>query len=1707
MKKSVFSASRHVKDAYLRYLKTAYGFADENLQAKFDLLLQDATTVTKGPYITLGREYAEGRSLADLVRAGVLHPDLLKLDWRFDTNRPLYVHQDKAVCTAADRRHFLVTTGTGSGKTECFLIPVLDWCLKHRGKGLKAVIIYPMNALANDQKDRIDALKLEERTGLKCNIYTSQTSEAERKQAREADIVITNYKQMEFLLIRKIDREMFGENLRFLVLDEVHSYRGAQATEIACLIRRLKAHTGLLNGEILCVGTSATASAGSEGRDRLSRFASSLFGETVHEEDCIGSAFKPQEVDTAAKYVPPPAAVSEEELEDLDSDDPKVIHAMVRRLTGRSINDEGAPPGQNIRAVLRGNAVAQALEQALADPKVIDDVESELRKVRGRQDADRAGLLREAMAYLKVGSFHQGDEDRPRFRPKLHGFFHGAYNITLCADPECREFNPHGDRACRTCKNWAAPVVLCRTCGQEYHKAHYDKDTGALRGTADFFTGKDIVYLTPEIHSEDEEDSNGQDGLPGVDDDDGPRDVKNMDRVDLCIKCAKITRGNSCADCAGRTKPYYMYEGDMHTCPACKDSYRRYEIVSPLRTGAAASTSVLITHHIEIMNDAERKLLVFLDNRQDVAHQAGYTQDKHRKFGLRHWIGHLIRTRTQGKPVFLTDLPSLLLEHYVPTIEPRRLGGSERERWLEALSIQAAMEFTRYTRERGSLETLGLVEIDYDFPANITGYPEFVDLAKRAGVSPDKFLTLVRAMLDIMRQAAAVDYDFFQQPLNPLRVRRLAELQDAPYSVRFPERGYQARAYTFDRTKALIAAGISGFVREEDGRGQYPGIQKLFAEILKWKNEDAADLIRETVQFLSKPEINLLRRPTNFSLPPKARTLSVKLYHVNREMIRLSVPKRIYMCSNCKTVRAYDPGTCPKKRDGTMRPVNLNENNYYVQLYKGRPFRMRVEEHSAQVPETKRKDLETYFKDGKIEVMVASPTMELGVDIGGLNAVVLRGAPPSPANYIQRAGRAARRSGIGFISTLCTGRSHDRHTFEDPGRFVQGYFHPPTIRLDNPYIVHRHMRSFILENMDHPFPAMMVDFLDNYDPPSRMDRDPIRKLCAEVHRKKGDLVKNLSKLFARDRNEGRATGYDGRECEALIDSFENDVNSVFERWWQRVEHLHNEWKTYNRFGSPRYDKKRADAKEKAYFQITKDRERAYTLNYLAEDGLLPSYQFPTDMFALDTGIGEPAVLRRAAHIGIREFAPGNVVYSNGRKLKPIRVLVAGRSPKLSTARERGQLETRYFCKTCDAISVQRKNHCPQCGDEMVEREILRADSFEAMNESRIGSEEESREQKCYDVRTFLVSEESNNYQKFIYRHCVMEVRERTSLITCNFGPTDRKDQAGAGFMLCRECGRYHHNPFPKTKAEEKEMKKWKEQQHDRYCGPAQNPTSPFLDERFSELTLAYQFKANVLLLTPSDASVPKNVEYWHETFVEALILGAVDVLELEPQEIRGLVHNVGRGKKQILIYETTAGGAGYISEIAEKLPEIAAAAFDRLYKHECVQACYSCLLGYHNPHLHDSLDKRVIQSFLQSCMDDRVTERRKPEETVAEKKLEGGGTESQESAYEVGYIEKTLLAAMKQLSNLPEPVAQYEFKNDAGDIVTVADFAYPDKKIAIYCDSLEHHMNRKSLSKDAEKRNWLQSLGWKVLVFWGHVIQEDPKKCAMEILEAVQISA
>ncbi|MCS6803434.1 MAG: DEAD/DEAH box helicase, partial [Dehalococcoidia bacterium] len=315
-----------LRETIVRYLATTVGVSDDypKLAQRIRSELERNATLVKGPYLETLPDFEKGRTIADLCAADVLHRDWAVLRARGHGahlwTRPLHGHQDRALSLARTGENYLVATGTGSGKTEAFLYPLIDRILRDPERdrpGVRAVIIYPLNALANDQlyfrlaplllrdlgdpgitfgrftsavgaaadrREVEDELRrnelLMEALGRPAAIPASWLLSRQEMLERPPHILITNYAMLEHILLLPRNAPLFARaRLQTLVLDEVHTYTGAQAIEVAFLLRKLKNHLGLEPGQLNCVGTSASLPPGERAESQILAFASDLFGE------------------------------------------------------------------------------------------------------------------------------------------------------------------------------------------------------------------------------------------------------------------------------------------------------------------------------------------------------------------------------------------------------------------------------------------------------------------------------------------------------------------------------------------------------------------------------------------------------------------------------------------------------------------------------------------------------------------------------------------------------------------------------------------------------------------------------------------------------------------------------------------------------------------------------------------------------------------------------------------------------------------------------------------------------------------------------------------------------------------------------------------------------------------------------------------------------------------------------------------------------------------------------------------------------------------------------------------------------------------------------------------------------------------------------------------------------------------------------------
>ncbi|MBI4529878.1 MAG: DEAD/DEAH box helicase [Deltaproteobacteria bacterium] len=1714
---SVIESVRHLVEQYRSFIKSSYRLADPALRAQFEGHVDRAEVLVKGPYVTLARDFAEGRKLSQLLASGCGHPALAGLNWPF-RDASLYAHQEDALRAVAPGRNVIVKTGTGSGKTEAFLLPVLSGVLRLKEEGVqgtKAILLYPMNALANDQLLRLRELIRDSKTGITFSLYTGESetvapalgeplsghelTRREEIRRNPPDVLLTNYKQLEFLLVRKADRALFTPALRYVVLDEIHSYRGALATELACLLRRLKARCGVKKGSLRVIGTSATVSQDAGGDAALARFATDLFDEAFEPRDIIGERYGERPTPKST-YEPPLIELSAAELRLFTQMDESGLVRLAEKLCGRKAPD-GVSTHEKLQALLSGNLFVDALMIATESPRTLEEIAAALReKVPACHNISTETIVRLVEAYLLLGSY--GDEKEPPFlRPKLHTFFHGVYDVGLCMNPTCRKLATDGSDSCRHCGSAVRPAVLCRTCGQDFVKIRFDPDHPEQTvPNDDFLSDEDSAFITPHLVGErtdtdEESDDNDSEG-------DEPRTRRRRQTAAekrLKKQYVDHVRGRVFeAEPDGVSKEnlsvQHVLRGRGTTCPVCNSRYTRGDVLTLLRTGVASSVSVLGTHHLDRVPEDERKLLIFADNRQDAAHQAGYMSDRHRQFALRHAIEAAVGEAGPGG-IALQDLPNRVREIFQRIgLAKRNLTRDEEASWRRTLEYEIAAEFCRATQQRIALENLALVEVQYEFLERLVADRRFVECCHRAGFDVEKGTILIRAMLDFMRRRRAVSFDFYQSFLDPKKTP-WSWLTVEPYNLSIAEHERGAVYFMLDRPEALRSKAVSGIKLEplvkDTERGATGGIAKLICDKAGLGAVIGNEWIRRVVDLLR--EYEMVELPVVLPESVRKHLRGQRPLQIAKRTVRLLKAETGWRCRKCSIWRPYRAdvclaGTACSGHDDDIQTSVADQASYYVQLYTAdRPRRLRALEHTAQIDQDSRAKREQEFKEGKTEALVCSPTLELGVDIGSLYSVLLRNAPHAPANYIQRAGRAGRSLRIGFVTTFCGTGPHDRHCFEDPAWLVRGEFMPPVVRLTNDKIVARHARSFALEELNEDFSWLMGDLLEDLQNPAVLKRERYAQLLEKLRAGSDDISAKARDIFGMP------------EVTEVVNAFPDDFESTVFRWHEQVKRLHREFHEYARIVSTRESEQKRRARERAYRELTTDREKAFVLSYFAEEGVLPSYQFPTDTFSLDPGVADTPTLRRPAWIALFEFAPGNMVYANGHKLKSIRAFFEGSrrlGPGEHGADQTGRVERFCFCDQCGFAAKEIVNNCPQCGYRITNQaEVALIDSFEAEENTQITSAEDSRQRLTFKREEHVLNGGKGETQLYSYEFVTLEFGSHANLLVTNWGRQASRVHQGEQFDLCPNCGR--HRPHGLT---QKRLERWNET----HCAICTGDPRQFI--------LGYEFFADVLVFPLAPGITPReddDAKAFCRTLGKALVVGAQEQLEIEQDEIAYFQHPDGAGGWTLVFYETAPGGAGYLGQLAGAVGSWAKAAQDRLFNHDCERACYRCLKSARNQFDHALLDKELVRSVLFQLAEGQPTEgprsgragdgRSATVDWLERLNLERNSPETSDTA-----IEKALLQAIREGGRLPEPTPQYEITDENGRQLTIADFAYPDQRIAIYCDGFAYHGNRETLESDARKRNILQTMGWAVLTFWGRQILRNPSACEAQIWQCYQ---
>lgn len=642
----VFELRRRLVEDYERYIRSFISIRDELIRDEVDRSLTGGMLWPE-PRIGLNPSFESGGRIDDLVDDGRLHPECSKIFRIKPDDGPeraltLHRHQVDAIDAARTGSNYVLTTGTGSGKSLAYIVPVVDHVLRNGSRrGIKAIIVYPMNALANSQFGELEKFLTRGYSAggepVTFRRYTGQESDDDRAEiiANPPDILLTNYVMLELILTRVDERPLVraAEGLRFLVFDELHTYRGRQGADVALLARRVR--EACKGHELQVIGTSATmATSGTfaEQQEAVARVASLLFGSAVAPSHVIG--------ETLRRSTPA-----------FDPDDSTLVDELRTQLRTRAApaadfrTFANEPLSRWVETTFGVSEEPESGRLVRVTPRSISGdlgAATELARLVGVDQEDCARAIEQQ---LLAGNVVAQDNGFPVFAFRLHQFISRGTTVFASIEAEHERYltlNPqtfvpeHRDKI-------LVPLVFCRECGQEYYSIILPEghDSAIEPKPIDFrdeIRGEPgLLYLSS---NEPWPDDIGSivDRVPETWIEEGPGGalrVKRDQRKRLPEPVTVSTLGE--LNVSGQRA--WLIRGQFQFCLACGVAYgsrQRSEALklSTLGAGGRSTATTILSlaavrylRHDKALSREARKLLSFTDNRQDASLQAGHFND------------------------------------------------------------------------------------------------------------------------------------------------------------------------------------------------------------------------------------------------------------------------------------------------------------------------------------------------------------------------------------------------------------------------------------------------------------------------------------------------------------------------------------------------------------------------------------------------------------------------------------------------------------------------------------------------------------------------------------------------------------------------------------------------------------------------------------------------------------------------------------------------------------------------------------------------------------------------------------------------------------------------------------------------------------------------------------------------------------------------
>jgi DEAD/DEAH box helicase domain-containing protein len=1642
--------AREIQNGLKSFLTTGFEPSDPLFSGVMQRFAEDNSRWMKGPFIQVGLPFRTGSKGKKFFSS-------------FETEFPGHVHQEAAwqhLSTSGEASSTLVATGTGSGKTECFLYPVLDHCAHAKAEGvpgIKALVIYPMNALAADQARRFAQViaQTPDFKGLRVGLFvggrsgkdgrgqmtmtaTSVITDRETLRKDPPDILLTNYKMLDYLLIRPKDRKLWEKNsdktLRYVVVDELHTFDGAQGTDLALLLRRLQARLKTPAGHLICAGTSATLG-GNADTTPLREYARQIFGVEF----------------------PPEAVVTENRVTEMEFlGDSAIEYVFYSRPDLEAVLNADQYPSQQAAVV----AWFKLFFPELAEPTDVDDKAwrsalgvslkkhllfinlvkllkeriislSELQQqMQGPMpEGARVHIGKVLDALLVLVAWARDPVGRPLVTLRIQLWLRELRRMVAQVHSDTLKIELRADSDVRREPGKLfLPLLQCADC----------HTTGWLsrmpNGQSKLATDLDEIYNTWFSHQPEVLRLYASAGLS--------RPLCDGVSQRLCSQCGHLQGGpGDCTACGHSelvdvfrvtaTRTTTTNAGLAHvwhdpTCPACGSKFRQ------ILLGARNTTLGAITIEqswASPFND-DKKLIAFSDSVQDAAHRAGFftarTYLNTVRTGLAQVIDQVATPRCAwttfldqaaqlwidedsplAMPVtrFVSEFigPNMMWQrdwaHDLQELDTLPRGSRLPERVQKRLAWQAFAEFTYLSRRGRNLNSIGKATLAPRLE-DISKVAEVVSpvLQERFGIRHTDSATVLQWLWGFvchLRQRGAVmhpemldyaqDGNIFAFTHSGGRKEWLPGMGDRSPHPTFlsldQDRGYDhlvnPQAATFYQTWLSATLGANGLMPSNADEAIYGcAIEALV---------DAGILLRFDINHTQAVGLN-----------PDALVLET----VVKRLVSTQGKRGLVVPAD--TAEALIGMPCldaPQERY-----ANAVDASGWLskQFSRGELRRVFSAEHTGLLQRDQREALELRFKAKNPHpwyenLLSATPTLEMGVDIGDLSSVMLCSVPPNQASYLQRIGRAGRRDGNAFTTTLADGASpHDLYFFEDTDEMLLGEVVPPGIFLKAAEVLRRQMFAFCLDDWvgsdidDTALPDKTKEALDARD---SLDQSRFPYTFLEyIHAHDERLLKGFQNLLGNDLDErvsARLTGFmQGTDDEdalrirlsKLLDELAKE-RKIHRKRTDQIKNQINKIKTQPQDEATRNEVDHLERERQKTIELVKEINERELLNTLTDAGLIPNYAFPEagvelksllwrkkdndDPDISSAYISLPAErYERPAQSALSEFAPENVFYANQRRVEIDQINMS-----LSS------LEMWRMCQTCqhmENLEIHADSHgsCPRCGDPMwadvsQKRQLIRFKQAIANSndtEVRIDDSAEDREPKYY-IRQMLADFENKDIKEAYRLKAIdmpfgFEFIERVVFRDVNFGdptkPGESYSVAGQqkqrpGFKLCKQCGQIQRAPRNARERAQAQFHAFDCEKRDS-DDPANIVECLYLYREFTSEALR--------ILVPYTKSGVDEASV--QSFMAAVRIGLktrfggkVDHLRMVTQEEKG--KDGAANRQYIMLYDAVPGGTGYLHELlandAKTLIEVFKLALTQLSACSCnadpeKDGCYRCVYQY-----------------------------------------------------------------------------------------------------------------------------------------------------------------